>query len=289
MKSLYITDLDGTFLNDRAEVSAESARIVSGLSRRGVLISVATARTPATVEPLLSSTYTAAEMVVMTGAALWDRVRGRYEGLVVPGRGRVRTVLECLDGSGVHPFGYVMNDDGLMEVYHDAGVLNAAERRFVAERTGLPLKTFRLGERLPESAYDRTALFFGMGGRDAIVKAAEGLRAATDCYVSYYKDTYTAGVWLLEVFAPGVSKAAGIERLRSRLGADRVVVFGDNLNDIPMMRVADVAVAVGNALPETKAAADVVIGSNNEDAVARWIAEDCGVGVSGSEVGVRWE
>lgn len=275
MKTLYITDLDGTFLNNNAQVSARSAQLVTELSRRGALISVATARTPATVEPLMRDTYTAAEMVVMTGAALWNRPGHCYEGLVVPGAERVACIADCLRRRGdVHPFCYVMRPDGHLDVYHDTANLNVAEAGFVAERSNLPLKTFRLGEALPESCYGRTALFFGMGSKDAIVGSAEELRGLTDCYVSYYKDTYTPDLWLLEIFAPGVSKAAGVSRLRERLGADRVVAFGDNLNDIPMFEVADVAVAVGNALPQTKAVADVVIGDNDHDAVAEWIAQD---------------
>jgi hypothetical protein len=53
-----------------------------------------------------------------------------------------------------------------------------------------------------------------------------------------------------------------------------VVVFGDNLNDLPMMEVADYAVAVDNAFDEVKAAADMVIGPNYDDSVARFICED---------------
>ena len=52
------------------------------------------------------------------------------------------------------------------------------------------------------------------------------------------------------------------------------MVFGDNLNDLPMMRVADLAVAVENALPQTKAEAHKVIGPNTADSVARFIHED---------------
>ena len=52
-----------------------------------------------------------------------------------------------------------------------------------------------------------------------------------------------------------------------------MIAFGDNLNDIPMMRVADVAVAVGNALSQVKAEADVVIGANTADAVAQFIKD----------------
>ena len=77
-----------------------------------------------------------------------------------------------------------------------------------------------------------------------------------------------------EVFAPGISKAAAVKRLAHDCAADRVVVFGDNLNDLSMMEIADVSVAVGNALPEVKRRADVVIGRNDEDAVARFIEED---------------
>ena len=35
--------------------------------------------------------------------------------------------------------------------------------------------------------------------------------------------------------------------MKKKTGADRVVAFGDNLNDIPMLQAADVAVAVENA------------------------------------------
>lgn len=60
----------------------------------------------------------------------------------------------------------------------------------------------------------------------------------------------------------------------ARTGARRIVVFGDNLNDLPMMRVADVAVAVGNALPAVKEEASIVTGPNTADSVARFIIDD---------------
>lgn len=78
----------------------------------------------------------------------------------------------------------------------------------------------------------------------------------------------------LEIFAPGVSKASAITRLKELTGADRVVVFGDNLNDLPMFEIADVAVAVDNAFDEAKAKADIIIGPNAEDSVAKFIRED---------------
>jgi hydroxymethylpyrimidine pyrophosphatase-like HAD family hydrolase len=87
-------------------------------------------------------------------------------------------------------------------------------------------------------------------------------------------DIFGEDTGILEVFAPNVSKAEAVQSLAKEIGADKVVVFGDNLNDIPMMQVADVAVAVGNALPEVKAIAHEVIGTNTSNAVARYILSD---------------
>lgn len=52
-------------------------------------------------------------------------------------------------------------------------------------------------------------------------------------------------------------------------------MFGDNLNDLPMMEIADHSVAVGNAFKEVKEQANEIIGCNDEDAVAKWIEQDC--------------
>ncbi len=273
-RTLYITDLDGTLLNNRGKVTATSAEIISDLSHRGALISVATARTPATVEKLLENTYTAAELVVMTGASLWDRPGHRFVDMHLIPEADVLAMLEVFGEGEVNPFCYTLRGDNHLDVYHASTVLSPAETLFVDQRRNLTLKTFHLAQSCPVDSCSRVVLFFGMGPKDAIITVAEKLWRVTGCYVSFYKDTYTPNLWLLEVFAPGVSKAAGIARLKERVGASRVVAFGDNLNDIPMLRSVDVAVAVENALPEVKAIADVVIGPNTDDSVARFIQQD---------------
>ena len=85
---------------------------------------------------------------------------------------------------------------------------------------------------------------------------------------------FNSDIYNLEVLAPGVSKASAIRRVAKAEGAERIVVFGDNLNDLPMFAVADIAVAVGNAMPQVKAAAHEIIDANYTDAVARYIAAD---------------
>ena len=273
MSTVYVSDLDGTLLDAGSRLSDESAAIISGLTARGALITVATARTPATVEPLLADAPTALPAIVMTGAALWDRRHRCYVDTKLIPVDVAATVRRICQRHGIHPFVYTL-DRGDMLVYHN-GPLSVDDRRFIEQRDRLALKRFILDD---EAALSRdlpaTVLLFAMGPVDRIFPLAEELRAGVDCSVSAYIDIFGDDVGILEVFAAGVSKADAVSRVARRSGADRVVVFGDNLNDLPMMAVADVAVAVDNALPQVKEAADIIIGPNTANSVARFIKQD---------------
>ncbi|MDR2514729.1 MAG: HAD-IIB family hydrolase [Christensenellaceae bacterium] len=58
------------------------------------------------------------------------------------------------------------------------------------------------------------------------------------------------------------------------LGMAQVAAFGDDSNDLGMIRAAGIGVAMRNAIPELKAAADVLCGDCDEDGVAAWIEQN---------------
>ncbi len=79
----------------------------------------------------------------------------------------------------------------------------------------------------------------------------------------------------LEVTRADVDKADALSRLCARRGItpDQVVAIGDGRNDLGMLAFAGVAVAPANAHPEVLAAADLITASNDEDGVARALAQ----------------
>lgn len=272
MKTLYISDMDGTLLGSDSLVSARSAEIISDLTSQGALITVATARTPATVVPLLSSTATIPPAIVMTGAALWQREPGEFDSVrFIPECDRTEIEDVCQQ-FGLHPFVYLMDSPTFLSVYHEGRKLSDCESTFYEARKNLKLKHFNLNCQPPEGR--QAILCYAIGDHRRIFAAAEELRRRGDLSLSCYYDIFDHSIAHLEMFAPGVSKAAAVMELKSRMEADRVVVFGDNLNDLPMMEVADYAVAVGNAFDEVKQRADMVIGPNNDDSVAKFIKTD---------------
>ncbi|MBO4495598.1 MAG: HAD hydrolase family protein, partial [Clostridiales bacterium] len=86
----------------------------------------------------------------------------------------------------------------------------------------------------------------------------------------FQKDTYRDEYWL-EICPKNCTKAKSLLKLKKDYGFDRLVVFGDSLNDVSMFKIADEAYTVANARSELKALATDVIGYNEEDAVAHYL------------------
>ena len=83
------------------------------------------------------------------------------------------------------------------------------------------------------------------------------------------------GLWAVDFTLAGVDKASGIARVGQTLGVNptNTVAVGDSYNDLPMLEACGFSVAMGNAPPEVKDAAEFVAPSVAEDGLAVAINE----------------
>ena len=105
------------------------------------------------------------------------------------------------------------------------------------------------------------------------VAAAFGDRVLTHSFEAIHRADPVDAVHVLEIFAAGVSKWQGLTRIAEARGIphDRIAAIGDEINDLTMLREAGLSVAMGNAVPEAKAAAMRQTRSNAEAGVAHAI------------------
>jgi hypothetical protein len=80
---------------------------------------------------------------------------------------------------------------------------------------------------------------------------------------------------LVMVMQKEATKAKAVAALANHWGIDKkdIAAFGDDTNDIDLLNYAGVGIAMGNALPEVKSAADMVCKNNDEDGLAEWVEE----------------
>lgn len=279
--TLYVSDMDGTLLNDESRLSPGTVQTLNRIiGEMGGLFTVATARTPATVAPLMQEVHATLPFIVIGGAAMWNPLTATYEDTRVIAPEAVNAIADVFERCGMHPFIYRRYGEGMLHTHH-VGPMSPNEERFVAQRRHLPLKRFFLDDADYRNSPGDTLIIFSLNKYAALKDVAAQLRASVDCQVTLYHDIFDESDGYLEIHAPGTTKAGAISRLAAQVGADRVVVFGDNRNDIAMMQSADHSVAVGNAFDEVKAAASEIIGPNTDDSVARWIERDLFAHING--------
>lgn len=281
MKTLFVSDLDGTLMDAQAQISAESRRLLNAAIADGALFTIATARTPATVAGILEGVDMRLPAIVMTGAARWNPNTGIYSHVRHFPAHLAQAIIGAMIRCRYPSFIYTLTDN-LIHIYR-VGPMTDPEKEFIAWREHTPFKRveFDTSETadvwagpLPDPS--QVILFYSLQPMDRleafypeIERVAPGVNALH--YIDGDPNNISQGLGTLEIFAPAATKANAVRELAHDLGADRTVVFGDNVNDLSMMRAADLAIAPENAIPQVKALAGKVIGPNTADSVARYI------------------
>lgn len=268
-KTLYVTDLDGTLLSSAAEVTEHTAGIVNRLIAEGMSFTFATARSVYSAKPITAKLDINVPCLLMNGVSVYDLQNDRYiKNEYIPETASAE-ILRAFEKNGVHCFMYKITD-GVLTCYYSE-ITTQVMRSFAEVRKNQYSKPFVRCDRLADCADSEAVYFTTTGEYEELlpVKLAGDSIKGLNC--AFYKDTYTQK-WYLEFFSSSASKANGVKWLRKHYGFDRVVAFGDNLNDLPMFGEADLRVAVGNAAEEVKKAADTVIDTNDNDGVAEWLS-----------------
>ena len=272
--TLYVSDLDGTLLNSSSMLSDTTVERLNYLiSKRDINFTIATARTPATVTTLMERVNTNMPYIVMAGAAFWNNNSREYSGVRIIATKIITSLLDIFCDSYINPFIYRCHGNCIYA--HHIPHLSANEQAFISERQIPSLKQMVYDNTLTANDKDGAMLVMSMGDYVELRRVADEInRRGIACTYMCYHDIFDQSQGFLEIYAQGTTKAAAIKQMAKETGASRIVVFGDNLNDIPMMKIADCSVAVGNAFNEVKEFASEVTLTNNEDAVVRWIEND---------------
>lgn len=272
MKTLYISDLDGTLLNGKAELNPYTIEAINTLIEKGMDFTIATARTAATVTHILAPLNLTVPVVLMNGVIRYDMQRKEYLNTWYLPADTAALILDTAKRFQLTGFLYEIKENQLSTYYEN--LVNDGMVEYYTERKVKFNKTFTQVENLKDAAGGYSIYYSMIDHQEALLPAYEVYKTIPGISTAFYQDNYNKdGMWFLEVFSSNATKYNAVMALREAYGYDRVVCFGDNLNDLPMFKASDVTCAVANAKDEVKAAAVHIISSNEEDGVAKWLQE----------------
>ena len=266
-KTLFVSDLDGTLMRNDETLSAYTVRTINGLVARGLPFTYATARSIESARTITGGLELSLPVITRNGAVLADNATGRHLEKAVFTPAEITLLKSLLPELPEYGFVSCFLGNEMIKTYM-AGKHTPGLDKHIAKKEH--------GPRL-QMVPDMDSMFCGMPGyvtliddRDRLAPLYERVRNYEGWECLFQKDTYWDEYWL-EICPKNCTKAKAILKLKEKLGYQKLVVFGDSVNDLSMFRVADEAYAVANALDELKAAATAVIGANEEDAVAEFL------------------
>ena len=270
MKTLYITDLDGTLLDGKARLKDRSAELIKRLTANGVLFTYATARRFVSAGPIMEKAEIALPVILMNGVAIADgrsdkllhlngfeQSRLTEAGQVIQQYSETPMVYALVDGK--HRVSYLKNDTRRTRLYINDRKDDPALR---------PCESYE--ELFQGDIYYFT--FFEPIIPSEILSSVFSTEKGFNTNVQ--PDTYHNHELWYEVFSANASKANAALQVKEMLGADELVCFGDNLNDISMFKAADRCYSVSNAADELRSISTAVIGSNENMAVPVFIEHE---------------
>ena len=261
MKTLYLTDLDGTLLNDDTKLSDKTIQIINSLVEQGEHISFAT---------VIKGLNLKDGVIVYNGVYILEPSSKKILHERLFSKEEAQMLLELFVQHGLHPFVYTYID-GVEKVLYEKHEFHEGAANYRYGRKNDPrFMELEDGEDLLQGD---VFYFTIIDDKENLDDVYDILENRYSFMVIYQKERNREEYWL-EVMPKKASKADAMLRLKEKEGFDEVICFGDAANDIEMFKASDACYAVSNAIDEIKEIADGVIGSNNEDAVALWIQQD---------------
>ena len=269
LKTLYVSDLDGTLLLPNVTLSKRTVRILNDLIKEGIHFSVATARSIASVRHILEDVRINIPVILMNGACIYDLESNKYIQVQAFPKDSKKLLLDIVDEHQLKGFAYAIKDNKLSTYYEDLSLKSLHD--FYQERVDKYNKPFTKVDSFSTLIDEPLVYFSLMDTKENLEAIHNVLLNMPELGCTFYKDNYSLDIWYLEIYSTKASKYSALQYVRNLYDFDKVVCFGDNRNDLPMFKASDLKIAVENAFPELKNEADIIIASNKEDGVALWL------------------
>ncbi len=273
MKTLYVTDLDGTLLTRFERVSEYSRERLNGLLSRGLILTFATARSAQSARAATEGVAFRAPAILYNGGLVYDYGTGETLRCELFREEEKREVYSVLASHGVVPFSYGACTKDRERVAWQAGKETEGMRRYLSHRVGdarlVPVGTEE------ELLAGYVFYFKCIGPREKLEAAWNVLKYDPRFICIFHQETYQNDFWM-EISPRAANKSDAVRFLKERLGCERAVCFGDTSNDSDMFDVCDEKYAVMNADDWLKAKATGIVGYCEEDGVVKWLEAHSG-------------
>lgn len=270
MKTLYISDLDGTLLNKEGCISDYTIETINKLIDKGMNFTYATARSLVSATPVTKKLKLNLPLIIYNGTFIIDGKSGKFIRKNIFNDLQVEFVKNIMKKNKINPMAYALVD-GKERVTIINEKLNDGMKEYLTKRKDDP--RINLTNDLHSLYQGEVYYFTVIGSYQELNSVYEMLKDNVNYNVTFQQEIYRDEYWL-EIMPKTASKANAILKLKEILKCDEIVCFGDAINDLEMFKVSNQSYAMENAVDQLKKHATAIIDSNENDGVANWLIKN---------------
>ena len=274
--TLYVSDLDGTLLDRRGKLSDRTRLGLTRLLDQGLLFTVASARHVTSIRSILGDLPIRLPVISGNGAYMGHMANDQHELVRTIAPDLAQAIFALIRGHDLMPF---FSTHGIAgdQLFYDA-TQNHGQQCFVDERLRNADPRLRKSTQLQDELNDPVVTFVIID-RELPLRALQAAIEASfgDAVETHLADDLYLPDWpWLSIHDKRATKDQAIQTLveRYNLHEREIVVFGDHVNDVSMLRAAHRGIAMGNAIAAVKLEAHTIIGSHHDDSVLDFIEKD---------------
>ena len=272
-RTLYISDLDGTLLDENAKISDYAKRELIKLINKGMHFTVASARSIFSIKQILGDIPFEFPIISFNGGYIIDYKTEKIFHAANICEEAVEYLENWMKKNEVYPFISCLDGEEQLLLYK---TITSGGMKWYLDNLNKSLdKRLKKFEEIDDIKYMKKMSYTFMDKEDKIEKIYNEFSNILKNKVNFQKfeNSYSPGWFWLTIESKEATKAEGIKKMMeiSKVKFDEIIVFGDHLNDYEMFDFADRAYAVSNAEDELKKIASDVIGSNLEDGVIKFL------------------
>ena len=273
---LYISDLDGTLLDDDARLSSYAFKNLTRMIESGLNFTIASARSIVSIKEILKGLPISLPVIEINGALISDMQTGEHHIINAIDKPTVEGIHSIVVDNGCMPF--ISSFDGNADNLYYEKAVNDGMSLFLGDGTEDHAKRIRhIGD--ITNAFDEEVVCITIIDRyEKMIKLADRVNAAFDGQLEnyFFENPYFDDWFWLTIHDKKANKAIAVKELAewTNFDIEDIVVFGDNINDVEMMQLnaeGAYSVAVANALDNIKESANEVIAANVEDGVVKYL------------------
>lgn len=272
MKTLYVTDLDGTLLNNHGIHPKESFDILEKLLADGISLSIATARSHNSALQVIGPLDINMPILCHNGTFIYDPKKNEFINQFLLPDESLSSIIEVAVSYGLTPFVYTLKDNAA-HVYH-AKPKNKASKLYIKDRLDVGDNRFVEDKNYQRYKQEDAYYISILGTFDKMEHIYNIVKSQDEVAVSFAQDVYHYDSWWVEIMPKKSGKGSALQYLRELYKPEKIVCFGDNYNDITMFEEADYGVCVSNAVDDIKDIANEIIGSCNNSSVAKYLRKN---------------